>query len=144
MQTVVAKPCPNPGTGIRSGGSGRGLAIGDGKGPVGTPVGKKVDAGVCATPGEGIRSGGLGRGFARGGGRGPVGVPVNEKVAEDAYQFGFQDELEKLSQGCATPGMKIRSGGKGRGLARGNGAGPVGVPIENKDAKWKALAKNTK
>lgn len=30
---------------------------------------------------------------------------------------------------CLTPGMRIRSGGQGRGLARGRGRGPVGVPI---------------
>lgn len=29
---------------------------------------------------------------------------------------------------CATPGMKLRSGGAGRGLARGRGAGPLGRP----------------
>ena len=29
---------------------------------------------------------------------------------------------------CLTPGMKIRSGGVGRGLARGMGKGPIGVP----------------
>ena len=27
---------------------------------------------------------------------------------------------------CKTPGMKIRSGGKGRGLATGGGYGPIG------------------
>jgi len=26
---------------------------------------------------------------------------------------------------CKTPGKKIRSGGKGRGLARGGGKGPI-------------------
>lgn len=29
---------------------------------------------------------------------------------------------------CPTPGMRIRSGGKGRGLARGLGRGPIGIP----------------
>jgi len=29
---------------------------------------------------------------------------------------------------CLTPGMKIRSGGSGRGLARGMGRGPRGIP----------------
>ena len=29
---------------------------------------------------------------------------------------------------CATPGRKIRSGGRGRGLARGQGRGPIGTP----------------
>jgi len=31
---------------------------------------------------------------------------------------------------CKTPGKKIRSGGKGRGLARGGGKGPIGVPYK--------------
>jgi len=30
---------------------------------------------------------------------------------------------------CLTPGMKIRSGGRGRGLARGRGMGPIGIPF---------------
>jgi len=29
---------------------------------------------------------------------------------------------------CKTPGMRIRSGGRGRGLARGGGRGPIGIP----------------
>ena len=29
---------------------------------------------------------------------------------------------------CLTPGMKIKSGGMGRGLARGRGRGPINVP----------------
>ena len=33
---------------------------------------------------------------------------------------------------CKTPGMKIRSKGKGRGLARGQGKGPMGVPFFSK------------
>jgi len=34
---------------------------------------------------------------------------------------------------CKTPGQKIRSEGRGRGLARGRGIGPVGTPIYSKD-----------
>jgi len=30
---------------------------------------------------------------------------------------------------CPTPGRKIKSKGKGRGLARGGGRGPVGIPF---------------
>jgi hypothetical protein len=33
---------------------------------------------------------------------------------------------------CKTPGMKIRSKGRGRGLARGKGYGPMGVPYRLK------------
>jgi len=29
---------------------------------------------------------------------------------------------------CKTPGQKIRSGGRGRGLAKGRGRGPIGRP----------------
>ena len=36
---------------------------------------------------------------------------------------------------CKTPGKKIRSGGKGRGLARGNGRGPLGVPYKSKKGR---------
>ncbi len=48
---------------------------------------------------------------------------------------GFRGELDALGgdvvkglrQGfCPTPGNKIRSGGQGRGLARGQGRGPIG------------------
>jgi len=35
-----------------------------------------------------------------------------------------------LFERCATPGMKIRSKGKGKGMARGQGKGPIGEPIE--------------
>lgn len=33
---------------------------------------------------------------------------------------------------CKTPGRKIRSKGKGRGLARGKGHGPIGKPFRAK------------
>ena len=33
---------------------------------------------------------------------------------------------------CKTPGEKIRSKGQGRGLAIGDGKGPIGVPIKKK------------
>jgi hypothetical protein len=36
--------------------------------------------------------------------------------------------LGRLDEKCKTPGMKIRSKGKGRGLARGKGRGPLGIP----------------
>lgn len=35
--------------------------------------------------------------------------------------------------GCETPGRKIRSKGKGRGLARGKGRGPRGIPPGEED-----------
>jgi len=33
---------------------------------------------------------------------------------------------------CKTPGQKIRSKGKGRGLAKGKGRGPLGKPYKSK------------
>ena len=40
--------------------------------------------------------------------------------------------MGNLTNPCKTPGMKIRSKGKGRGLARGQGRGPMGVPFFEK------------
>jgi len=68
--------CPTPGRRIRSGGTGRGLAYGGGRGPVGIPYGtspEEEDENTCKTPGRKIRSRGRGRGLARGRGRGPIG-----------------------------------------------------------------------
>jgi len=44
---------------------------------------------------------------------------------------GIQSQGD-FSNVCSTPGRKIRSGGKGRGLARGKGRGPLGMPIRKK------------
>ena len=42
----------------------------------------------------------------------------------------FVDEREKLAAaGCSTPGKKIRSGGKGLGLAKGRGKGPMNLKL---------------
>ncbi len=65
--------CATPGKKIRSKGKGRGLARGDGKGPVGgVNADDDVDDEGCDTPGQKIRSKGKGRGLARGNGKGPV------------------------------------------------------------------------
>lgn len=45
------------------------------------------------------------------------------------------------NKGCATPGEKIRSGGLGRGLARGGGKGPIGIPVGEKEAAYTLGAK---
>jgi len=65
--------CETPGKKIRSKGKGRGLARGDGKGPVGgvNADDDSSDEG-CKTPGKKIKSKGKGRGLARGAGNGPV------------------------------------------------------------------------
>lgn len=66
-----------------------------------------------------------------------------QATLKQAYEHGFQDELEKMAaQSCSTPGMKIRSKGKGRGMARGGGKGPVGVPVGEKDKWWRELAES--
>ena len=53
--------------------------------------------------------------------------------------FGVNvSKLVKIESACKTPGMKIRSKGKGRGLARGGGRGPIGVPYgEKMDALYR-------
>jgi len=43
------------------------------------------------------------------------------------------DEPDDEEEGCATPGMRIRSGGRGRGMARGGGRGPMGRPYGEQD-----------
>ena len=45
-----------------------------------------------------------------------IGAGIVLKVTEKALP----------QNGCATPGRRIRSGGMGRGLARGRGRGPIG------------------
>jgi len=37
---------------------------------------------------------------------------------------------------CPTPGMRIRSGGLGRGLARGGGRGPMRSPYGRRLGGW--------
>ena len=44
----------------------------------------------------------------------------------------LKELVKKAQEFCATPGKKIRSKGKGRGLARGGGKGPMGVPAGSK------------
>lgn len=53
------------------------------------------------------------------------GIDVDQALAE---QGGDGDP-------CPTPGRKIRSGGQGRGLARGAGRGPMGVPAGGETEK---------
>jgi len=40
--------------------------------------------------------------------------------------------MAKTGTKLPCPGSKIRSGGKGRGLGRGGGKGPLGVPAGSK------------
>jgi len=51
------------------------------------------------------------------------------KIKSSVSGFGKHAGLKAR---CPTPGMKIRSRGMGRGLARGRGFGPVGVPYKYK------------
>lgn len=59
-----------------------------------------------------------------------------EEPEEEPEEQDDEEEPEEEpddEEGCATPGMKIRSGGRGRGLARGKGKGPMGVPVGEED-----------
>lgn len=51
---------------------------------------------------------------------------MNREYYQQGVMAAVQELFDKQAAECATPGMKIRSGGKGRGLARGGGKGPIG------------------
>lgn len=51
---------------------------------------------------------------------------------KEAFRDVEERILLRLVEACATPGMRKRSKGKGRGLARGDGKGPMGVPFYKK------------
>ena len=55
-----------------------------------------------------------------------MGIKKNLYRIGNDFRIGFT---------CLTPGMKIRSKGMGRGLARGRGRGPIGVPYRRKKAR---------
>lgn len=48
--------------------------------------------------------------------------------------------FDRMAESCKTPGMKIRSKGKGRGLARGQGKGPMGKPAGDEMTEGKGGA----
>lgn len=132
--------CETPGEKIRSGGEGRGLAIGRGRGPLGVPVGEKAMIGeekddiACETPGEKIRSGGKGRGLAIGRGRGPLGIPIGEKTAIDlAYEEGVKFALGEYSK-AAQAQAPVANANPGRGVGNISAPGLGGkstTPIAN-------------
>lgn len=54
---------------------------------------------------------------------------VSEKERNEVAR-NIKKKINKFSGGvCKTPGLKIRSKGRGRGLARGKGRGPLGLPF---------------
>lgn len=53
-----------------------------------------------------------------------------ERIKEAAKKKKKKKEDDDIA--CETPGKKIRSKGKGRGLAIGRGHGPLGIPISEK------------
>jgi len=57
--------------------------------------------------------------------------PTSKKNVTKQEQGGIGKAAEA---GCATPGEKKRSGGKGRGMAVGAGKGPIGIPQGQKEA----------
>ena len=54
----------------------------------------------------------------------------------EAFMAGMEDGIES-SAACKTPGKKIRSKGKGRGLSFGKGEGPRGVPFRGSGDRMK-------
>lgn len=57
-------------------------------------------------------------------------------MTDEAQKSGLQglgDYLVKAKTSCPNPGMKQRSGGAGQGMARGEGRGPMGVPVNKAD-----------
>lgn len=60
-------------------------------------------------------------------------MTVKEILGKKESCCGLASRLNDVVEACATPGMKIRSGGKGRGLARGDGKGPIGIPAGTDD-----------
>ena len=62
------------------------------------------------------------------------GVPPIPDVSDDPFDKAYEPAVrqttgggaEPAEEGCPTPGRKIRSKGRGRGLARGKGRGPIG------------------
>jgi hypothetical protein len=61
-----------------------------------------------------------------------VGLATRKET--DAIARNIKKKMEGFSERtlgseCKTPGLKIRSKGRGRGLARGKGRGPLGIPI---------------
>lgn len=53
----------------------------------------------------------------------------DEEVVEAMKKAIRRRKAARAKSGCKTPGRKIRSKGKGRGLARGKGRGPIGFPF---------------
>jgi len=52
-----------------------------------------------------------------------------EKRSKDLLAILKKEPMKKAAK-CDTPGKKIRSGGRGKGLAIGKGKGPIGIPKE--------------
>jgi len=52
---------------------------------------------------------------------------------ESTYGRMFRGTQHLVLTGrCATPGLRLRSGGMGKGLGRGRGRGPIGIPYYSK------------
>jgi len=122
IEAIKAAACKTPGEKIRSGGKGRGMATGDGKGPRGVPIGAKGtadDESSCDDPGNKTRSKGKGRGLAQGRGHGPMGIPIGEKSMSgeekdmskksevtEAYEAGAQAALDEYLKEAAQKGFQ--------------------------------------
>jgi|GEM_PF-1161062 len=60
-----------------------------------------------------------------------VGSGMFQGEEDDDLDMGYDEPEDE--EGCATPGQRIRSGGRGRGMARGGGRGPMGRPYGEQD-----------
>lgn len=60
-----------------------------------------------------------------------AGSSMYRDEEDDDMDMGYDEPDEE--EGCDTPGMRKRSGGRGRGLARGGGRGPMGRPYGEQD-----------
>lgn len=55
-----------------------------------------------------------------------------EALLRERNKRFMQGGVGRTDMFCRTPGLRIRSGGRGRGLARGRGLGPMGRPYYGK------------
>lgn len=90
-----------------------------GKGALGVAEAAKKHPYVAAGAGAGVLAGG-------------GALAMSKKKEPKTASVLAAQVLAKVASKCETPGEKIQSKGKGRGLAIGKGKGPLGVPVGDK------------
>ena len=95
-----------------------------GPGDIGSTVGSKGREGLAARF-KG-KNGGFDNSACMTAMKGKVSNPAAFCRSLEGYATGGYASTREDSEGCPTPGMKIRSKGKGRGLGVGRGKGPIG------------------